>query len=196
MEPGSAATEPRGAPQDEHALVLRARADPAAFGELYRRHVDGIHAFAYRRTRSREVAEDVTAATFESALRALAGFAAGERGIRPWLYRIAARELVDHYRREARPRSARGQRALGQLASAPVVDDVSGVEREPEVGAMLEALSELQPRYQAALSLRFLAGLDHADAAAALGCSKPALAVTVHRALGALRRAVERENDR
>ena len=56
---------------------------------------------------------------------------------------------------------------------------------------MIDALGTLRPRYQQALTLRYLAGMSADEAAAAMGCSKPVLAVTLHRALGALRRAVE-----
>jgi DNA-directed RNA polymerase specialized sigma24 family protein len=58
---------------------------------------------------------------------------------------------------------------------------------------MLEAMSTLRPRYQEALSLRYLAELDADDAAKAMGCTKPVLAVTLHRALGALRRAYDHD---
>ena len=58
---------------------------------------------------------------------------------------------------------------------------------------MREAMSTLRPRYQEALSLRYLAELDADDAAKAMGCTKPVLAVTLHRALGALRRAYDRD---
>ena len=46
-------------------------------------------------------------------------------------------------------------------------------------------------RYQEAISLRHLAGLEADEAAAAMGCTKAVLAVTLHRATKALRRAVE-----
>jgi RNA polymerase sigma-70 factor, ECF subfamily len=179
------------APFDERALVARARSDPAAFGALYRAYVDRIYAFAYRRTWTREAAEDVTAATFERALRHLERFDVDGAGFGPWLFRIAANELVDHYRREGRTRSDRGQRGLHVLAGHAVEDDVDTIEREDEVRDMIEALGTLRPRYQRALTLRYLSGLSADEAATAMGCSKPVLAVTLHRALGALRRAVE-----
>ncbi|HEY0520575.1 MAG TPA: hypothetical protein VGC84_13855, partial [Ilumatobacteraceae bacterium] len=56
---------------DEEQLVERARSDRAAFAELYRLHVESVHAFAYRRSGSREVAEEATSATFEKALRSI-----------------------------------------------------------------------------------------------------------------------------
>jgi RNA polymerase sigma-70 factor, ECF subfamily len=186
QEPGAAAPA-----FDERALVVRARSDPSAFGVLYRAYIDRIYAFAFRRTWTREAAEDVTAATFERAMRNLEHFDVEGAGFGPWLFRIAANELVDHYRREGRTRSDRGQRGLHVLADQPVEDDVDAIEREDEVRDMIEALGTLRPRYQRALTLRYLAGLSADEAATAMGCSKPVLAVTLHRALGALRRAVE-----
>lgn len=186
------ADAPDDAAPDDRELVARARHDPHAFGVLYRRYSGRIYAFAHRRTWTREAAEDVTAATFERAYRHLDRFDASGAGFGPWLFRIAANELIDHYRREGRVRTGRGQRALRALTDDASVDDVERIEREDDVRRMLEAMSTLRPRYQEALSLRYLAGLDPDDAAKAMGCSKPVLAVTLHRALGALRRAYDR----
>lgn len=177
---------------DDGDLVARARRDPSAFGALYRRYVGRIYTFAQRRTWNREAAEDVTAATFERAYRHLDRFDPAGAGFGPWLYRIAANELVDHYRREGRSKTRRGQRGLRALADEATVDDHDRLEREADVDQMLEALTTLRPRYQQVLTLRYLGGLSPEDAAHAMGCSKPVLAVTLHRALGALRRSYER----
>lgn len=159
---------------------------------LYRRYVGPVYALAWRRTMSRDAAEDVTAATFERALARLDGFDPRKGEFSSWLFRIASNEAIDRARREARPRSARGQQALSLLAAAESRDELDAVERSEEAREVLEALATLRPRYQEALTLRYLADLDHADAAAALGCSKQALAVMLHRALAALRRANRR----
>ena len=178
-------------PFDEPALVERARTDAEAFAQLYRLYLPRIHAFAYRRSRSREVAEDVTAATFEQALRSLPSFQWKGGGFGPWLFRIAANQLVDHYRTEQRTRGRRENRPLGRLeALSPAagfdeVDDAAGAEW------ILAGLATLNPRYQKAISLRYLAGLTPTEAAEAMGTTKPVLAVTLHRALAALRRALE-----
>jgi RNA polymerase sigma factor (sigma-70 family) len=55
-------------------------------------------------------------------------------------------------------------------------------------------MDTLNPRYQRALELRYLAGLTSDEAAAALGTSKATMAVVVHRATRALRRAMARED--
>jgi RNA polymerase sigma-70 factor (ECF subfamily) len=177
---------------DDRELVVRAQRDPGAFGALYRRYSGRIYTFAHRRTWTREAAEDVTAATFERAYRHLDTFDPQGAGFGPWLYRIAANELVDHYRREGRSRSHRGQRGLRALSDEAAHDDVDAIDSEGEVSAMLAALGTLRPRYQQALTLRYLSGLSTDEAAQSMECSKAVLAVTLHRALGALRRAVER----
>ena len=56
---------------DDQQLVERALSDRSAFAELYRRHVEPVYSFAYRRSGSREVAEEATSATFEKALRSI-----------------------------------------------------------------------------------------------------------------------------
>ena len=175
---------------DERSLVEQARRDPAAFAGLYRRYLPRVYAFAYRRTGSVAAAEDVTSAAFEHALRSLDTFTWRAGGFGPWLFRIAANELVDHYRREARASSERAHRAgRAMLATEPrdPADEVAGRDAALEV---LAAMNELSPRYQRALSLRYLSGLSADEAAAAMGLSKATMAVLVHRAIRALRRAM------
>ena len=56
---------------------------------------------------------------------------------------------------------------------------------------VLAALSRIPPRYQRAISLRYLADLDNESAAEAMGISRSTMAVVLHRALRALRRELE-----
>ena len=177
-------------PFDELSLVERARTDRDAFAELYRLYLPRIYAFAYRRCGSRPLAEDVTAATFEEALRSLPSFVAKGGGFGPWLFRIAANEIVDHYRADQRARGRKGHRALTLLS--PVGSDESDLpEGGEDHGRLLAALGTLNPRYQKAISLRYLSGLSHAEAAEAMGTTKPVMAVTLHRALRSLRQALD-----
>jgi RNA polymerase sigma-70 factor (ECF subfamily) len=177
----TAASEPE--PFDERALVEAARRDADAFAELYRHHLPAIHTFAYRRSGSRQVAEDVTAATFERALRSLHQFSWRSAGLRPWLCRIAANELADHHRREVRRLDRESAAARRTIA---ITND--GHDHHDDV---LAALSTLNPRYQEVLSLRYLADLDTDEVAAAVGVTRPHLAVLLMRARTALRRALD-----
>src|SRR5688500_5416801 len=69
-----------------------------AFAALYRRYAQAIHAFAYRRSGSATVADDVTSSTFEAALRRMPSFRWRGGGFKAWLYRIAAAQTADAHR--------------------------------------------------------------------------------------------------
>jgi RNA polymerase sigma-70 factor, ECF subfamily len=180
---------------DERALVERARVDPSAFAELYRRYLPRVHAFAFRRTGVVEVAEDITSAAFERALRNLGAFQWRPGGFGPWLFRIVANELADHYRRQGRAGSERTAAAAVRFHGEASRDPADEVGDRDDVAELLDAMSRLSPRYQQALSLRYLAGLTPGEAAAALGTSKATMAVVVHRATRALRKAMAEDRD-
>ena len=138
------------------------RSDPAAFAELYRRYLPRVHAFAYRRTGDVEAAEDITSAAFERALRNLGCVRAGGRAASaPWLFRIVANELVDHYRRTGRASSPRslGGAAAGSRPTTRATRRTWSATAMPSP-RLLAAMDRLSPRYQQALSLRYLAGPD------------------------------------
>lgn len=175
---------------DDRLLVDRAQrhADMEAFSILYRRYVGRIHGFAYRRSGSSAVADDVTSATFERALRSIGSFRWRGGGFPSWLFRIAANELADHYRRERRVSKAHETAAMTFMfdSETPFADEV-------DTSMLRAALDRLRPRYQQAIALRYLSGLSNEEAAGAMGISRPLMAVTLHRALASLRRALQAE---
>jgi RNA polymerase sigma-70 factor (ECF subfamily) len=181
---------------DERRLVELARTDPEAFAELYRRYVARVHAFAYRRCGATDVAEDITSASFERALRNLGSFEWRPSGFGPWLFRIAANELTDHHRRRARDTSDRARLAARALLPDAQADPADEIGRRDTAAAVLAAMDRLNPRYQEALSLRYLSGLSPAEAAAAMGTSRGNMAVLLFRATRALRRVMDSEAPR
>ena len=62
--------------------------DPAAFEEVYRRHVDMVFGLALRLSGDREEAADLTQETFFRVYRYLGRFA-GRSSLKTWIYRIA-----------------------------------------------------------------------------------------------------------
>jgi RNA polymerase sigma-70 factor (ECF subfamily) len=165
---------------DEATLVAAARADPRAFADLYRRHVDPIYRFCYRRLGAREAAEDATAQVFAQALAGLPGFRGGS--FRGWLFAIASHVVADAGR-AARPHAP-------LVAAAGVVDPAPGPEEEAvraEAAAAIRAvLARLPPAQRHVLELR-LAGLSSAEIAAASGRSHGTVRNLQHRTLVRLR---------
>ena len=91
----------------DRTLVERAKeGDRAAFGELYRRHVDRVYSFIVFRIRDPSVAEDLCQDVFFQALRSIGGFR-WRGSVAPWLLRIARNRVIDQWR----PAGRRPERA-------------------------------------------------------------------------------------
>ena len=130
----------------ERDLAERARVDIDAFAELYRHYLPKIHAFAWRRTGNRQAAEDICAATFEAALKGIASFQWRSGGFGAWLYRIAANQVTDHHRREARPTSDRGQQAMAAMQDPYASSGGGGGYPKPAAAASIQQFHRQQER--------------------------------------------------
>lgn len=182
---------------DEAALVEQARQDPAAFAALYDRYVERIYGYAARQVEDAAIAQDITAATFEKALRHLGRYRPGETGLAPWLYTIARHEIAQHYRRGRFAAPWRGRdddeaeepAAPSSRDGRPIESLLLAGERD---GALHAALRRLSAADRDLLTLRFLEELPTEDVAAILGCSRANVYVRLHRALARLRGQLER----
>ena len=83
----------------ERLLIRAAQRDSAAFAPLYERYVDQIFAYVYSMTRNRELAEDITSATFARAYEDLPRFQWRGVPYSAWLYRVAANMVARTKRR-------------------------------------------------------------------------------------------------
>lgn len=178
-------------PQDEAALVERAKQDPEAFGELYARHVDRIYNYIYYRTGNVRDAEDLTSRTFYRALRSIERYT--QRGVpfSAWLYRIA-HNLVANWHRD---RSRRKLIYLDELT--PIPEKSAGPESTLESIADQEwlraAIRQLGPDRQLLLVLKFGEGLSNAEIGQIMGRSEGAIKSLYHRTLIALRKEMVHE---
>ena len=167
--------------EEEHRQILAAQRDPAAFTPLYERYVDQIHAYVLALTKSREQADDVTAATFAKAIEELPRFQWRGVPYSAWLYRVAA-NLVSRERRGTRwieldPRTADAGDGPDVLAEAG--------DRAAMVRA---AVGSLPPDQRQVVVLRFAAGLRNREIAAIMHRSEGAVKLLTFRALTSLRK--------
>ena len=171
---------------EERRLVEAAQRDPAHFGGLYERYVDAIHSFAYHQTGSAQQAEEVTAETFERALKHLSAYR--WRGV-PYgalLYRIAASVVARDRRRPP----------VAELPPAAPSEDVGPEEAwlGSETNERLRrALATLPPDQRTVLVLRFEAGLRNREIAGVLGRTEGAVKALTFRAISTLRRRLDPE---
>lgn len=159
--------------------------DPEAFGEFYDRHVRSLLGYFARRTHDPEVAADLTAESFASALVARRRFKPGGAPAAAWLFAIAARRLVDYQRRGRVEQRMRRSLAMERR-------DVSGSDAEMiwllGEDAAVSMLAELPPDQRALIAAHVIDERPYDELAGELDTSEPALRQRVSRGLGALRR--------
>ena len=165
----------------ERVMIDAAQRDRAAFAPLYERYVDQIFAYAHTLTRNREIAEDVTAATFARALEDLPRFEWRGVPYSAWLYRVAANIVARRSRRPA-TLGLDGHEVAGGGSPEAIVEQR---EREDEVRAAVAALPADQRQ---AVLLRFGGDLRNREIADVMGRSEGAVKLLTFRAMTSLRR--------
>jgi RNA polymerase sigma-70 factor (ECF subfamily) len=141
---------------------------------MYTAHYADLLAYVRRRTESADDAADALAETFTTAWRRLGDVPEGEQA-RLWLYGVARRVLANQRRGETR-RTALATRLRDELA---VWDTVTP---HLDTCAIRAAFRRLGPGDRELLSLVSWEGLDSAQIATVLGCSRGAVRIRLHRA--------------
>lgn len=131
------------------------------------------------------LAEDLAAATFETAVRTWSRYDPERASPAVWLCQVARSRALDHFRREGR-RRARETR----YASETPLHDPGPAEPGGLSAPMRAALARLSDAEREAVALRVILGLDTAEAAQVLDISPTACSSLLHRALTKLRREV------
>jgi len=165
----------------------------ARFDALYRAHSRAVLRYAARRI-DLESARDVVAETFLVAWRRLDDVPADPGQAEPWLYAVARHVLAN-----AERSSRRAERVAVRLwqegpngPNGEVPDPAAAISERQRI---IQALSSLAERDQEALRLVGWEGLDLTGAALAMGCSRSAMAVRLHRARRRLDRALRSVDD-
>ncbi len=157
---------PRGEP-DQDLLGLAAAGDQPAFAELVRRHQGWVFQLAYRFSRDRQDAEELTQEIFFRAWRNARSFR-GESAFTTWLYRLAVNACLNFKQgRKARPDPLplAGDLEAGEIQAA---DDLVAREREARLRGALDALPA---RQRMALALASFEDKSYEEIAEAMGVS-------------------------
>jgi RNA polymerase sigma-70 factor, ECF subfamily len=168
------------AEQSDYALVRRAQEhDADAVAELYRRYSGQIYRFCLFRLSDEASAEDLTEDVFLNMVESLPLYV--DRGLpfAAWLFRIAHHRVADHYRRQARRQTDKLEDSLPD--SQPGPEAVAA--QNTEVLRLRQAMAQLSEDYRMVLQLRFVEGVDLAQAADSMQKSVGATKVMQHRAL-------------
>lgn len=173
-------------------LLADARRDPAAFAELYARHVAAVHDWFRRRVPG--TAADLTAETFAQAWLSRRRFRDRREGSAlPWLLGIARNVLYETLRRDRA--ATRARERLGLPLDLADDDGYAEVENRLSPRADLaRALAELPEHERRALELRVLDELPYEAVAERLDVRPAAARLRVSRALRRLALTTTKEN--
>ncbi len=162
-----------------------AKGDRAAFEELYRRTSPWLAVRLRRRCADEQVVAEVMQETYLAVWRAAGSFAGAATGGSAvgWVWTIAARRLVDAFRRRAHhaqplPHAEVAPTAEEEALAATVGDDVG------------DALRSLAPELQQVLQAMVLDGLTVRETAVVLGLPEGTVKTRARRARIAMREAL------
>lgn len=156
------------------ALVELARTgDADAFGLLYDHYQSSVYRFLFYRTRSVQVAEDLTSETFFRALRSMNNFRWQGKDFGAWLMTIARNLATDHFKagRTRLELTTEDMSAHDDATEGPEATVLAGLTNE----ILLGALKSLPDEQRDCLIMRFLQGMSIAETAAVLGRSDGAI---------------------
>lgn len=169
---------------DADADLIDAQAasqDPGAFEPIYRRYRLTILRYARSRTTSDDDALELTAVTFERALRSIGGFTPKGGGMAAWLLRIARNAAIDDARR------------TGRRDVATPVREPADPARPNEAAELRLLVAGLPDRQREAVELRYAAGLTAREIGSVMSISEGAAQKHLERGLRALREAYRDE---
>jgi RNA polymerase sigma factor (sigma-70 family) len=150
-------------------------------------HLDPVRSFLRGMVGPHD-AEDCLQDTFLAALRAYPR--AHAKNLRAWVFTIARRKAIDHYRtRSAGAQPVADVEALADRGGAVSHADPAGVGMSPRHSAIWAAVAELPPGQRAAVVLRFAVDLRYREVGEALGTSEEGARRNVHEGLKKLRRS-------
>ena len=174
--------------QADASMARYAQGDDSAFLDLYDALAPALFGFLLRFVRQKALAEDLMQQTFLQIHAARGRFVSGSP-VRPWAFAIARRLFIDHTRRAGRELvSGDEERVVTESLEHQTPGDWHDArEAATRAEATLGALPEAQ---REAYLLVKLEGLSLADAALVLGSTTTAVKLRVHRAVVALRTAL------
>lgn len=177
-------------PLEEERVIITAvlHGDLSEFEILVRRYQKPVYHFMLRATRQSMAAEDLTQDTFTRAYEKLHTFKRGKRFF-PWLYTIAVNVCRDHLRRRGLSNTLFAENCDDVQWSEPLQNDCkNNAECLLEVERIAAQMERLPLRYSEPMLLYYREGFTIKEISIALGISRAAVKVRIHRGREKLKR--------
>ena len=152
------------------------------FAQAAEKHLDDVYGYLAWFTSDRFAAEELTAETFERALRLWHRFDPQRGSARTWLCQVARTAALDHFRSERRRTRREQLAAVPDRVDATFADGLS-----PDLESALGALTAGE---REVVALRIVLELDTGTAARVIGISATNCTTRLNRALKKLEEAL------
>jgi len=170
--------------QQQRDVVAAVAGDRNAFGRLYDLHIRDIYDFVYYKTHHRETAQDLTSQTFMKALRSISSFDANQASFKTWLYTIARRTVIDHYRKT---------KPTLDIEDAFDLADDTDIERDVHLSQLMDQvqplLAQLTAQQREIVLLRLWQGKSYEEIADIVGKSESACKMLFSRTMRVLQKS-------
>jgi len=160
--------------------------------ELFNLYFDRLYTLIFNSVgRDKAVAEDITQDTFLSVLRSLKSFD-GKSQLYTWIVGIARHKIADYYRTVKKEREQTAYR-LGNSDPGIIDNDVPAIDalESIETGVTVrKALSDLDPKYQQVLLLKYVEDMSVVEISQIMGRSPKSVEGLLTRARNALKKTL------
>ncbi len=181
---------------EEKELVERARRDPEAFAKLYDQYYSQIFGYVLKRVANIEIAQDITSEVFFKALKNLGRFRWQNISPSFWLYRIAANQITDYFRKGKREMFSLEEicdpiTVANPSIEAELLQAEEELKRHEDFLLLHENIAKLSFKYQEVITLRYFESKQIKDIAQILGRREGTIKSWLHRGLEKLRELME-----
>jgi len=140
-----------GKPEEEIAIIERAKLNPAHFAPLYKKYHEVIFRYIFKRVDEEEAAYDITSCVFIKAITNLPKYEYRGVPFSSWLFRIAKSELYQSFR----DRKAQRTVSIDSMQLGRVMEEFQIDESEHKREVLLKILPMLKEAQLQLIEMRF-----------------------------------------
>jgi len=170
---------------DDQELIVLAKDDKEAFGELYERYMRKIYNYIFYRVGNAQDAEDLTSRVFYRAMGHIDNYV--DRGVpfQAWLYRIAHNLVANFHRDQSRRKIIPLDDYVAHSLRSDAPDRQAEASEDEE--RLMAAIHRLPPERQQLILLKFIQQKSNAEIGEIMNRTEGAIKSLYHRTLLALR---------
>ena len=152
------------------------------FAQLYRAELPRLYNFFRYRVGDEQLAEDLTSETFEKAWRHRHRYRKDLAAFSTWLFTIARRTAIDHFRRHNPQASLE---SVNHLSAEQTTEEM--VQEQFDLARLFALLAQCSDRERELVALKYGAGLTNRTIAGHTGLSESNVGTILHRLVKRLR---------